>query len=86
MLKLREQFYPDPLGRSTLGEISELKQLVAEKTKQIIKDNFNLSQTIFAVAGKYDFDSICQQVENLFGAEKAECKTQNTEYKRRNQN
>jgi predicted Zn-dependent peptidase len=66
MLKLREQFYPDPLGRSALGEISELKRLTAEKTKQIIGENFNLSQTIFAVAGKYDFDSICRQMEDLF--------------------
>jgi len=66
MLKLREQFYPSPLGRSPLGEITELKTLTAEKAKQIIKNNFNLSQTIFAVAGKYDFDAIVAQVEKLF--------------------
>ena len=66
MLKLQEQFYPAPLGRSTTGEIEELKTLTAEKTRQIIKSNFNLSQTIFSVAGKYDFDAICRQVEDLF--------------------
>lgn len=66
MLKLKEQFYPSPLGRSSVGEIDELKALTAERTKQIIKDNFNLSQTIFAVAGKYDFDAVCRQMENLF--------------------
>ncbi len=66
MLKLRKQFYPSPLGRSALGEIAELKTLAAENTKQIIKNKFNLSQTIFAVAGKYDFDSICRQMEDLF--------------------
>ncbi len=70
MLKLREQFYPPPLGRSALGEIDELKTLTAEKTKQIIKNNFNLSQTIFTVAGKYDFDAICRQMENLFSRTK----------------
>jgi predicted Zn-dependent peptidase len=70
MLKLREQFYPSPLGRSALGEITELKTLTAEKTKQIIKNNFNLSQTIFAVAGKYDFDTIVAQMENLFSRTK----------------
>jgi predicted Zn-dependent peptidase len=52
MIKLREQFYPNPLGRSTVGEVVELEALTAEKTTRIIKDNFNLSQTIFAVAGK----------------------------------
>ena len=66
MLKLREQFYPSPLGRSALGEIAELKTLTAEKAKQIIKNNFNLSQTIFAAAGKYDFDAIVAQMKNLF--------------------
>jgi len=66
MLKLRERFYPKPLGQSTLGEIDELKTLTAEKTKQIIKGTFNLTETIFAVAGKYDFDAIVKQIENLF--------------------
>ena len=66
MLKLREQFYPPPLGRSALGEIVELEALTVEKTAQIIKDNFNLSQTIFTLAGKYDFELVCRQIESLF--------------------
>jgi predicted Zn-dependent peptidase len=66
MLKLREIFYPPPLGRSTAGEIPQLETLAAKTTRQIVKSNFNLSQTIFAVAGKYDFDSICQQMKGLF--------------------
>ena len=66
MLKLREQFYPGPLGRSVAGEIDELKALTADKTRRIINDNFNLSQTIFAIAGKYDFDAVTAQMENLF--------------------
>ncbi len=70
MIKLREQFYPSPLGRSTVGEVAELEALTVERTRQIIKDNFNLSQTIFTVAGKYDFDAICRQMENLFSGTK----------------
>jgi len=66
MLKLREQFYPPPLGRSTAGNIDELKALTAQRSRQIVASNFNLSQTIFAVAGKYDFDAICRQMEDLF--------------------
>jgi predicted Zn-dependent peptidase len=68
MLKLREQFYPSPLGRSPVGEIDELNALAADKTRQIVQDNFNPSQTIFAVAGKYDFDVVCRQMEKLFSA------------------
>ena len=66
MLKVREQFYPQPLGRSTVGEIPELKALKAETARGIINSTFNLSQTIFAIAGKYDFGAVCRQLENLF--------------------
>jgi predicted Zn-dependent peptidase len=69
MLKLREQFYPSPLGRNTVGDIEELKALAAQISKQIIEDKFNLSQTIFSVAGKYDFDAVCGQLEKLFDSE-----------------
>jgi len=67
MLKLKEQFYPAPLGRSTAGDIEQLSSLTAEQTGQIVKDSFNLSEAIFAVAGKYDFDSVCRQLDGLFG-------------------
>jgi predicted Zn-dependent peptidase len=66
MLKLREQFYPSPLGRNTAGNLDELKSLTVEKTQEIVKDNFDLSETIFAVAGKYDFDAVVAQMEELF--------------------
>jgi predicted Zn-dependent peptidase len=70
MLKLREVFYPPPLGRSTAGEIQQLNTLAAETTRQIVKSNFNLSQTIFAVAGKYNFDAICRRMEELFATDR----------------
>ena len=69
MLKLREQFYPNPLGRSTAGHIDELKALTAQKSRHIIEDKLNLSQTIFSVAGKYDFDAVCQQLQEFFKSE-----------------
>ena len=69
MAKLYEQFYPTPLGRSTLGDVKDLKTLTAAKTKQLIRKNFNLSGTIFAVAGKYDFGSVCRRMEKLFDAD-----------------
>jgi predicted Zn-dependent peptidase len=72
MLKLREQFYPSPLGRSTVGDIAELKALTAQMSGQIIKNKFILSQTIFSIAGKYDFDAVCQQIEGLFESEQQE--------------
>jgi len=72
MVKLREQFYPHPLGRSAVGEVGELESLTAQAAGRIVKDSFRLSQTVFAVAGKYDFDSVCGQLETLFAAERSE--------------
>lgn len=72
MVKLREQFYPGPLGRSSLGDVDELKSLTAEKAREIIKKDFNVSETIFSVAGKYDFDAVVAGMENLFGGEGGE--------------
>ena len=66
MLKLKENFYPGPLGRSTIGQLDELNNLTADIVSDLISSRFDLSQTIFAVAGKYDFDVVCKQVESLF--------------------
>lgn len=65
-LKLYEQFYPPPLGRPTVGRIDQLQKLSPEITAQIVKENFNLSQAIFTIAGKYDFHKVCTQLEQLF--------------------
>ena len=69
MIRLREQFYRPPLGRSAVGHLDELQGLTAERTKQILADKFDISQTILAVAGKYDFDQVRQQIHALFGSE-----------------
>lgn len=66
MLKLYEQFYPPGLGLPAMGKLDELQSLDAEKTAAIVKSNFNLSQTVFAIAGKYDFDVLCSALDDLF--------------------
>ena len=81
MLLLKEHFYPDPLGRNTAGKQEDLQNLTAEKTKQIISENFNPSETILAVAGKYDFKELCSAIEKLFACEKLK-KTKNIKVKK----
>ena len=66
MLKLRELFYPDPLGRSTVGEVADLENLSGDITKNIINDTFLPTEMIFSVAGKYDFEEICRIMEENF--------------------
>lgn len=72
MLLLREHFYPDPLGRNTVGKKDDLQNLGAQTCRQIISDNFKISDSILAAAGKIDFDKLCEQAEKLFGVEKSE--------------
>ena len=74
MLKLRQQFYPDPLGRPSVGTAEELKALTADRAANLVKEHFNIGQTIFTVAGKYDFDGVCGQMENYFGSEQGKQK------------
>jgi len=71
MLCLREQFYPAPWGRSTMGRLDELQSLSAEQTGKIVRDYFDFSQAIFTVAGKYDFDAVCAQIAALWGDQSA---------------
>ena len=72
MLKLREQFFPQPLGRSNFGQAEQLEALNAPKTRQIVEEYFNLSEAVFSVAGKYDFDKLCKQMDSLFDGKSRE--------------
>ena len=67
MIQLREHFYRAPLGRSTVGRIDELESLTSDCIREVIREKFSMPQTILAVAGKYDFNSLAEQVEGLFG-------------------
>jgi len=67
MLKLKDQFYPSPLGRSTVGEIAELEAMTADSVAGLVGRYGAVSDAIFSVAGKYDFDWVCRQMERLFG-------------------
>ena len=78
MINLCEKFYPTPLGFPAMGKVDELERLEQETTSAIIKENFNLSQTIFAVAGKYNFKAVCKKIESLFGEPQSECDTKIT--------
>lgn len=69
LIKLKEQFYPDPFGRPGIGTKEDLESLTPEKTADLIKSRFDISRTIFSVAGKYNFDELCKQLEKLFGQE-----------------
>jgi len=66
MLQLYEQYYPEPLGRPSMGKNKDLQELEAHASKHIKNQLFDWSHGIIGIAGKMDFDSVCRQVENLF--------------------
>jgi predicted Zn-dependent peptidase len=72
MLELRKRFYPEPLGRSTAGELGDLQTLTAARTRELAGSDLNIPQAIFSVAGKYDFDAVCRQIESVFGPQRGE--------------
>lgn len=66
MTILYEQFYPAPLGRSTLGKKDDLETMTAGQCRPFAAAMLNPAQMIISVAGCYDFDAICRQIERLF--------------------
>jgi predicted Zn-dependent peptidase len=79
VLKLKENFYGQPWGRSSYGTKDDLESLTPEKTASIIKDRFKPSKAIFSIAGKYDFDAVCSKLEELFAAAEADTGQQTEE-------
>ncbi len=69
MTLVQEQFYPDPLGRPSLGRKSDLLNLSARRLRDLFDDGFHPACGLFAVAGRYDFDAVCRQLESLFGTQ-----------------
>ncbi len=66
MLKVKEEFYPAPLGRSTVGEVGDLEAMSAEGVASLSRRCLAVSSAVLSVAGRYDWDQVCGQAERLF--------------------
>lgn len=75
MTLVQEQFYPEPLGRPSLGRKPDLQNLTAQRLRDIFRGGFHPSCGLFAIAGRYDFDAVCRQLEILFGNESSPART-----------
>ena len=67
MISLWEKFFPNPLGISSFGNLEMLESVTSQDAKSIIDKYFSFSETIFSVAGKYNFKQVCDELEALFG-------------------
>lgn len=65
---LYERFFPDPLGRPSIGKMEDLLHLTPEQTRSVHETLFNWSGAVLSAAGKIDPDRFLKHVERLFGA------------------
>lgn len=71
MNALRVGHYGSPWGRSSAGDEAGLNAITIEDIQQFHADRYTPEGTILAVAGKFDWKVLCEQVEKLFGNWKA---------------
>lgn len=67
MIELRRQQYPDPWGRSSHGEEAALRATVMDDVRHFHDRHYRPQNTILAVAGNFDWQRLCGEVERLFG-------------------
>jgi predicted Zn-dependent peptidase len=67
MIELRERQYPDPWGRSSLGEEASLRAATIDDVRQFHSRHYRPGNMILAVAGNFDWQRMCDEVEGLFG-------------------
>ena len=67
MQELRRQYYGDPWGRSGAGDMSGLESTTIEDVQEHFRRGYRPEGTILAVAGKFDWDQLQDDVGRLFG-------------------
>lgn len=67
MIELRRRRYPDPWGRSSHGEEPALRAATIGDIRQFHDQHYRPQNTILAVAGNFDWQRLCGEVEQLFG-------------------
>lgn len=66
MIKLREQYFPFPLGRSSLGDAEQLKAMTIEQMKRDHVLRYHPRGAILSVAGNVNFKHLKDDVEKHF--------------------
>jgi predicted Zn-dependent peptidase len=65
--ELKRFRFPIPYGRISQGTRDGLAKIKYSNVQKFFQDNFHASGTILAVAGNFDWDRVCDDVERLFG-------------------
>ena len=67
MLELRHRHYPEPLGRSPLGQREHLEALTAQDVREYWRRRFVADGSILAFAGQFEWEALLAQVTELLG-------------------
>jgi predicted Zn-dependent peptidase len=67
MIELRRRQYPDPWGRSSHGEEKSLRKVTIDEVRKFHATHYRPGGTILATAGNFDWQRLCDLVEQLFG-------------------
>ena len=68
MIELRRRFYPDPWGRSSLGEQEALETIGLDEIRDFVRRQFQPQGTVLGVAGRVEWEPLKDLVGRLFGA------------------
>ncbi len=67
MLELRRRHYPHPWGRPAQGDLQALQAISINEIRKHHQTMYRPGGTILAVAGKFEWKQLCDEVEKLFG-------------------
>ena len=66
MMRLFSQYFHDPFCRRGQGKEAELEALTAQLCAQIASQLLDPKRIIFSIAGNYNFDAVCRQIDARF--------------------
>ncbi len=67
MMELRRSHYPDPWGRPHQGDLAGLQAMTIDDVRHQYARGYRPNGTILGVASHFDWDTVRQIVEELFG-------------------
>jgi predicted Zn-dependent peptidase len=67
MIELRRRRYPDPWGRSSLGDDPSLRATTVDDVRRFYERHYRPGGAILAIAGNFDWRRLVELVEQLFG-------------------
>lgn len=67
IMRLRQLHYPDPYGRSSIGDMPSVSSITHEEVRQHHAKYYGPTGAILAVAGKFQWDRLRDTVQQQFG-------------------